>query len=72
MTDYLEIWNRFNVLMVLPDEDRKTLVENLHEETRAGIEMLASLAIFLPVSHIQVNAGASSTFLKEKRRTKNC
>ncbi len=44
MTDYLEIWNRFNVLMVLPDEDRKTLVENLHEETRAGIEMLASLA----------------------------
>ena len=44
MTDYLSLWNRCIALSVLPDEDRKTLVGNLHPETRAGIEMLGSLA----------------------------
>lgn len=44
MTDYLSLWNRCVALSVLPDEDRKTLVGNLHPEARAGIEMLGSAA----------------------------
>src|SRR3989344_6443704 len=44
MTDYLSLWNRMLALSVLPDEDRKALVGNLHPETRAGIEMLGSVA----------------------------
>lgn len=40
MTDYLSLWNQWLAFSVLPQEDGKTLLRNIHEEVRSGIEML--------------------------------
>lgn len=40
MTDYLSLWDRWLAFSTLPEEDGKTLLQNLHEEVRAGTEML--------------------------------
>lgn len=45
MTDYLSLWDRWIAFSVLSQEDGKTLLQNLHEEVRAGIEMLGSISL---------------------------
>lgn len=45
MIDYLSIWERWLGLSALPKDDGIVLIERLHEETRAGIEMISKLAV---------------------------
>lgn len=43
--DYISLYERWVALQVMPDEDRKTLLEHLHEEVKAGLEVLGNIAV---------------------------
>ncbi len=42
--DYLALYERWIAFQIMPEEDHKTLLNNLHEEVKAGIETLGNIA----------------------------
>jgi len=45
MKDYKQLFDRWVILTTLPENDRKALVERMHEEVTTGVQALSGLAI---------------------------
>lgn len=44
MVNYRDIWERYSGVSLLSDEDAKEYLSRLHEELKAGLEMMGSIA----------------------------